>query len=83
MDWVSGFGVASVTAMVVFYALEAQSPAYVLAFSGACLASSAYGFLAGAWPFGIVEVIWAGIALNRWRRRSGASPPSSGQYTVA
>jgi hypothetical protein len=46
--------------MLVFYALEARSALLVLAFAGACLASSAYGFLQGAWPFGVVELIWSG-----------------------
>ena len=43
---------------------------YVLAFALGCVLSSAYGFLAGAWPFGVVELIWAGIALQRYRRSS-------------
>ena len=33
-----------------------------------CLLSSAYGFLAGTWPFGVVEAIWAAIALRRYLR---------------
>jgi hypothetical protein len=28
-----------------------------------------YGFLAGTWPFGIVEAIWAVVAMFRWRQR--------------
>jgi len=71
MDGLSLFGLGAVTAMLVFYALEDRHPAYVLAFAGACLASSAYGFLQGAWPFGVVELVWAGVALRRWRRRAG------------
>jgi hypothetical protein len=64
------FGALAVTAMVVFYALEARSRAFVLAFAVACLASSAYGFLQGAWPFGVVELVWSGVAVRRWRLRS-------------
>jgi hypothetical protein len=56
--------------MLVFYALEDRSPAFILAFAAACVAASAYGFLQGAWPFGVVEAIWALIALDRWRRRT-------------
>jgi hypothetical protein len=55
--------------MLVCYALEARSVWFVLLFALACLASSAYGFLQGAWPFGIVELIWSGVALRRWRTR--------------
>ena len=63
------FGVVAVSAMLVFYAVEERSPAFILLFAGACLASSAYGFLQGAWPFGIVEGIWTGVAIHRWRGR--------------
>jgi hypothetical protein len=41
----------------------------ILAFAAACLLASAYGFLQGAWPFGVVEAVWAGVAVRRWRRR--------------
>ena len=71
MDGLTAFGALAVALMLVFYALEDRHPAYVLAFAGACLASSAYGFLQGAWPFGVVELVWAGVALRRWRRRIG------------
>lgn len=54
--------------MLLFYALEARGPLYVLGFAFACAAGSAYGFLQGAWPFGVVEAIWAAVALRRWRR---------------
>lgn len=59
--------------MLVFYALEGRHPAYILAFAGACLLGSLYGFLQGAWPFGIVEAIWAGVAVRRWRLKAAAS----------
>jgi len=65
----TAFGVIAVGSMLLFYALEARATAFVLAFSLACLASSAYGFLQGAWPFGVVEMIWSGVALQRWRSR--------------
>jgi hypothetical protein len=70
VDGLTFFGLASVSAMLVFYALEDRSPAFILAFAAACVAASAYGFLQGAWPFGVVEAIWALIALERWRRRT-------------
>ena len=54
--------------MLVCYALEARSPSYILAFAVSCALGSAYGFLQGAWPFGVVEAIWALVALRRWRR---------------
>jgi len=64
----SPFGVVAVSAMLLFYALEDRSASFVLLFAVACLASAVYGFLQGAWPFGIVETIWAGVAVRRWQR---------------
>ena len=61
------FGAAAVTFMMVMYALERRGPRYVLAFACGCALSSAYGFLAGAWPFGVVELVWAGVAMRRYR----------------
>ena len=63
------FGVIAVGSMLLFYALEARAAVFVLAFAVACLASAAYGFLQGAWPFGVVEIIWSAVALQRWRNR--------------
>lgn len=60
------FGLVAVTAMVVTYALESRSHWFVLGFAGACVLGSVYGFLQGAWPFGLVEAVWAAIALRRW-----------------
>ena len=62
------FGLLAVTVMLVCYALEDRSHWFILAFSGACALGSAYGFLQGAWPFGLVEVVWSLVALGRWRR---------------
>ncbi|MGB2933567.1 MAG: hypothetical protein WBB88_14590, partial [Methyloceanibacter sp.] len=62
-------GLVAVTAMLVFYALEDRSPWFVLAFAAACAMASAYGFLQGAWLFGVVEAIFTGVAVMRWRAR--------------
>ena len=69
MDWLSLFGLFAVTMMLVCYALEARSHWFVLAFAAACVLASLYGFLQGAWPFGLVEAVWAGVAVYRWRAR--------------
>ena len=53
--------------MMLMYALERRGPAFVAAFACGCALSSSYGFLAGTWPFGVVEAIWAVIALQRYR----------------
>jgi hypothetical protein len=68
----TAFGLLAVTAMLVFYALEERRPSYVLAFAGACALGSVYGFLQGAWPFGIVEAIWSVVAVRRWWLRRHA-----------
>jgi hypothetical protein len=70
MDRLTLFGLFAVTAMLVFYALEARSRWFVLAFAAACVLGSIYGFLQGAWPFGIVEAIWSGVAMRRWQLAS-------------
>ena len=72
MDWLSAFGLVAVTAMLIFYALEDHSSAFILAFAAACALGSVYGFLQGAWPFGLVEAAWTLIAVHRWRKRTGA-----------
>jgi hypothetical protein len=69
MSALSLFGLAAVTAMLIFYALEDRSPWFILAFGAACALGSIYGFLQGAWPFGLVEAVWAGVAVYRWRVR--------------
>ena len=69
MDHLTLFGLLAVTAMLIFYALEDYSPCFVLAFACACVLASIYGFLQGAWPFGIIEAIWAAVAVYRWRNR--------------
>jgi len=61
------FGLFAVTAMLVCYALEKRSPWFILAFAGSCALGSVYGFLQGAWPFGLVEAIWSVVAVRRWR----------------
>jgi hypothetical protein len=66
MDWLTAFGLFAVSAMLIFYALEERSHWFVLAFAGSCCLGSAYGFLQGAWPFGLVEAVWAGVAFRRW-----------------
>jgi hypothetical protein len=72
MDSLTLFGLFAVTMMLVTYALESRSHWYILAFAGACALGSAYGFLQGAWPFGLVEAIWAVVALRRWMQTKGA-----------
>jgi hypothetical protein len=69
MNALSAFGLFSVTAMLIFYALESRGATYTFGFACACALGSLYGFLQGAWPFGIVEAVWCLVALNKWRGR--------------
>jgi hypothetical protein len=62
------FGVSALTFMMLMYALERRGRGFIVAFACGCLLASAYGFVSGAWPFGIVEAIWAGVALRRYQR---------------
>jgi hypothetical protein len=82
----TAFGAAAVTFMMLMYALERRGRGFIFAFGCGCVLSSAYGFLAGTWPFGVVELIWAGIAFNRYRNtpsseqraQQAAGPPAGG-----
>ena len=74
MDKLTAFGLFAVTAMLVTYALEQRASLFILAFAVACVLGSVYGFLQGAWPFGLVEAVWSLVALFRWwRTRRGSS----------
>jgi hypothetical protein len=66
MDPLTLFGLSAVTAMLVCYAMEDRHPGFILGFAVACALGSAYGFLQGAWPFGLVECVWAFVAVRRW-----------------
>jgi hypothetical protein len=69
-DWrpvLTVFGAGAVTFMMLMYALERRRRGFILAFAAGCLLSSAYGLLAGTWPFGVVELIWAAIAVHKYR----------------
>ena len=72
------FGLFAVTAMLVTYALENRSRWFILAFSGACVIGSVYGFLQGAWPFGIVEGIWSLVPATRYLRQFQTATPLAG-----
>jgi hypothetical protein len=72
------YGLLAVSAMLVFYALEHRSHHFVLAFAIACVLASMYGFLQGAWPFGLVELVWSGVALRRWwEQRTSSRRPAT------
>jgi len=77
LDALTHFGLFTVSAMLACYALEDRSPHYVLGFAATCALASVYGFLQGAWPFGVVEIVWVVVALRRWRLRMSVagSPP--------
>ena len=72
MTILSAFGLFAVTAMLTCYALEKQSPWFILAFAFSCALGSAYGFLQGAWPFGMVEAVWSVVAARRWWVNKGS-----------
>ena len=63
---VTVFGVVALAFMMTMYALEHRARGYIAGFAAGCALSSAYGFLSGAWPFGVVEGLWCVIALRRY-----------------
>jgi hypothetical protein len=76
MSPVTIYGVCALTFMMAMYALERRHRHFVLAFAGGCILSSVYGFLAGAWPFGVVEAVWTVVAVRRWVRDGRLRPPA-------
>jgi hypothetical protein len=74
MDRLTLFGLFAVTAMLLCYALEKRSSWFILAFAASCALGSAYGFLQGAWPFGLVEAVWTLVAARRWWRTKSEKP---------
>jgi len=75
------YGATVVTLMMIFYALEARSVWFTLAFAVACFGSASYGFLAGTWPFGVVESVWGVIAWRKWSilRKNVSHSPNDGR----
>jgi len=74
MSALTAFGLFAVSAMLVTYALEKRSPVFILLFACSCALGSVYGFLQGAWPFGLVEGVWSIVALRRWLSVRRVSP---------
>jgi hypothetical protein len=66
VDWLTAFGIGALSFMMLMYALEPRGRRFVLAFAAGCALSSAYGFVSGAWPFGLVEAVWTFVALRRY-----------------
>jgi hypothetical protein len=83
MNALTIFGLFGVTAMVVCYGFEKRSAWFTLGFALSCVLGSVYGFLQGAWPFGLVEAVWSGIALRRWwlQRRTTNGLPAANRVT--
>ena len=79
MDRLTLFGLFAVSSMLISYALEKRSQWWLLAFAVACMMGSVYGFLQGAWPFGMVEGVWSIVALRRWMlaRQESAVPATA------
>ena len=64
---VTVYGVCALTFMMAMYTLEHRHRRYIALFAVGCVLSSIYGFLSGAWPFGVIELIWATLAYRRYR----------------
>ena len=73
---VTVYGIVAVSFMMAMYALEGRGRGFVLAFAVGCVLSSSYGFLSGAWPFGVVELVWAGIAVRRYQKTDRQPEPT-------
>ncbi len=70
IDALTAFGLAAVGFTALCYAREDRGPAWSLGFAVGSALSSIYGFLQGAWPFGVVEIVWTIVALRKWLSRT-------------
>jgi len=77
------FGASALTFMMLMYALERRHRLFILAFAVGCALSSAYGFLAGTWPFGVVELLWVLIAFRRYFTHTVGGPLTAGPRRAA
>ncbi|MCL4341765.1 MAG: hypothetical protein M1431_06710 [Candidatus Thermoplasmatota archaeon] len=72
---VNVYGSAVLIVMMVFYIYENRKPVFTLLFGVMCIGSSAYGFLAGTWPFGVIEIIWAAFSIRKYISIRGKGSP--------
>src|SRR5215470_5040709 len=72
MDSLTLFGFATVSLMLLCYALEDRSPWYIVGFAVACALSGVYAVLQGAWPFG------SGGCLHHRRAQALPAAPQDG-----
>lgn len=72
MSRLSVFGLIAVGIMLLSHVFEERHRLFLLAFAGGCVLAAIYGFLQGAWPLGVVEAIWAAVAVRRWQRKAHA-----------
>ena len=77
MDALTLFGLFAVTFMLVCYMKEDASHWWTLAFAAGCVMGSLYGFLQGAWPFGLVELAWTVVAFRKWMKLRKNREPSA------
>ena len=63
------FGSVAVAIMLLSYWLENRSKWMVLVFAGGSALTAVYSGLAEVYPITVIETLWTGIALQRFRRR--------------
>lgn len=78
---ITTYGVVVLVFMMLMYALEHRGRVFILAFGIGCALSSSYGFLSGAWPFGVVEAIWSAIAMIRFALTPSTPHPTRSPST--
>jgi hypothetical protein len=83
MNSLTLYGLAAVVAMLLCYAFEQRTHWFTLGFAVSCVLASVYGFLQGAWPFGLVEAVWSLVAARRWwlRHKSAGAVPATHEFS--
>jgi hypothetical protein len=72
MDQLTAFGLFAIIVQLICYGFEHRSPWFIFVFAFGCIMGSIYGFLQGAWPFGVMEIFWTILAFQRWWKAKSA-----------
>jgi hypothetical protein len=77
MDWLTAFGLLAGTVFLAWYAFWSRTPFFVLLAAAISVLASIHRFMHGAWVFGVIEAVWALMALRRWMRLTSGTPAKS------
>jgi hypothetical protein len=77
MNWLAAFGLLAATGILVWCTFWSRSPFIALAVVAMCVLASITRFMHDAWLLGVMEAVWAVIAIRRWLRLTAGAPTKS------